>query len=319
MPTGYTRQSAAQITSGATIRAEHFNNEFNLLEDFANATTGHNHDGTLGGGAPIALSSLTISGTSGGVPYYSSTTAISSSGLLTNNAIVLGGGASTAPKVLGSLGTTTTVLHGNAAGAPTFGAVSLTTDVTGVLPIANGGTGSATQVNLLKANNLSDVTDASASRSNLGLVIGTDVQAYDADTSKTDVSETRSAAINMADNVLQRPEIKDYSETTASVNAASTTTIDIVDGNVVLLAHGTNISTFTWSNPSPTGKSCSFTLKRTKDNSGTSRTIAWPAAVKWTLGAAPSLTQTANAVDVFSFFTTDAGTTWYGTYILDLR
>jgi hypothetical protein len=37
-------------------------------------------------------------------------------------------------------GTTTTVLHGNAAGAPTYGAVSLTTDVTGTLPIANGGT-----------------------------------------------------------------------------------------------------------------------------------------------------------------------------------
>jgi hypothetical protein len=40
-----------------------------------------------------------------------------------------------------SAGTTTTVLHGNASGAPTFGAVSLTADVTGVLPVANGGTG----------------------------------------------------------------------------------------------------------------------------------------------------------------------------------
>jgi hypothetical protein len=39
-----------------------------------------------------------------------------------------------------SPGTTTTVLHGNAAGAPTFGAVSLTADVTSTLPVANGGT-----------------------------------------------------------------------------------------------------------------------------------------------------------------------------------
>jgi hypothetical protein len=38
-------------------------------------------------------------------------------------------------------GTSTTVLHGNAAGAPTFGAVSLTADVSGTLPVANGGTG----------------------------------------------------------------------------------------------------------------------------------------------------------------------------------
>jgi hypothetical protein len=41
-------------------------------------------------------------------------------------------------------GTTTTVLHGNAAGAPTFGAVSLTADVSGTLPVANGGTGVTT-------------------------------------------------------------------------------------------------------------------------------------------------------------------------------
>lgn len=36
-------------------------------------------------------------------------------------------------------GTTTTVLHGNASGNPSFGAVNLPTDVTGVLPPANGG------------------------------------------------------------------------------------------------------------------------------------------------------------------------------------
>ena len=36
-------------------------------------------------------------------------------------------------------GTTTTVLHGSAAGNPSWGAVSLTSDVSGVLPVANGG------------------------------------------------------------------------------------------------------------------------------------------------------------------------------------
>jgi len=85
----------------------------------------------------------TTSGTSGGVPYYSSATTTASSALLTNNALMTGGGAAAAPKVLGSLGTTTTVLHGNAAGPPTFGAVDLTADVTGILPIANGGMGNA--------------------------------------------------------------------------------------------------------------------------------------------------------------------------------
>lgn len=82
-------------------------------------------------------------GTSGGVPYFSSTSTMASSALLTQNALILGGGAGNSPVALGSLGTTTTVLHGNAAGAPTFAAVSLTADVSGTLPVANGGTGAA--------------------------------------------------------------------------------------------------------------------------------------------------------------------------------
>lgn len=84
------------------------------------------------------------SGTSGGIPYFSSNTTIASSAALTANAIVLGGGAGVTPATLGSLGTTTTVLHGNAAGAPTFAAVSLTADVTGVLPETRGGTNQST-------------------------------------------------------------------------------------------------------------------------------------------------------------------------------
>lgn len=83
-------------------------------------------------------------GTSGGIVGYTSTTAVASSVLLTQHALVIGGGAGATPTPLASLGTSTTVLHGAAAGDPTWGAVSLTADVSGVLPVANGGTGSAT-------------------------------------------------------------------------------------------------------------------------------------------------------------------------------
>jgi hypothetical protein len=53
---------------------------------------------------------------------------------------------SDATQVAANQGTTTTVLHGNAAGQPSFGAVALGTDVSGTLPIGSGGTGQTTAV-----------------------------------------------------------------------------------------------------------------------------------------------------------------------------
>ena len=92
--------------------------------------------------APVAKGGTGLTtGTSGGILGYTATGTLASSAALTNHAIVLGGGAGATPTALGSLGSTTTLLHGNAAGAPTFAAVTLTTDVTGTLPVGNGGTG----------------------------------------------------------------------------------------------------------------------------------------------------------------------------------
>lgn len=100
-----------------------------------------------GGGGTGTVTSVATSGPITGGPFTTSgtiacATCVTSASSLTANSIVLGAG-SQASAVLASLGTTTTVLHGNVSGAPSFGAVSLTADVTGVLPGANGGSGVA--------------------------------------------------------------------------------------------------------------------------------------------------------------------------------
>jgi hypothetical protein len=117
------------------------------------------------------------------------------------------------------------------------------------------------------------------------------------------------AEVNFADQLATRPEMKDYAETVNAIGATGggTQDIDITAGNVVTATVDTSANTFTFSNPSATGKSCSFTLILTN---GGSQTVNWPGAVDWPGGAAPTLTTA--GVDVLVFTTVDAGTRWYG-------
>lgn len=122
---------------------------------------------------------------------------------------------------------------------------------------------------------------------------------------------TKTVAQVFSDLVLSRPLFKDFGEVAQTVSSASNImTIDCTLGNHVNTTLTEN-TTLTLSNPSPTGNRCLVMWKITQDGTG-SRTVTWPASVKWASGAAPTLTTTAAGVDIITLMTDNAGTTWYG-------
>ena len=100
-------------------------------------------------------------------------------------------------------------------------------------------------------------------------------------------------------------------------NVTGTTNINLASGNFIT-ATVTGTTSFTFTTGVATG-AASFTLLLTND-AVAGRTVSWPAGVKWPAGSAPSRTTTANAVDLWTFFTPNNGTTWYGAISLyDLK
>lgn len=103
-----------------------------------------------------------------------------------------------------------------------------------------------------------------------------------------------------------------YAEDTLAVTANSATTnldLSLSTSFVVTLAANTTFALVNYT--AVTNKIGSFSIILVNDATA-SRTIAWPASVKWAGGLVPPKTTTANAVDIWSFFTYNGGTTWVG-------
>jgi hypothetical protein len=176
-----------------------------------------------------------------------------------------------------------------------------------VLKITKGGTGAAT---------------ASAARTALGLVIGTNVQAWDTDLdtwatktapSGTVVGTTDTQTLTnktltspaVATGTLTNPTVTDYVESVVAIgNTGTSQTIALTSGTVQT-ATLTGNCTFTM--PTATaGKSFILLLKQ--DGTG-SRTATFT-DVKFNAAGAPTITATANKMDILTFVAD--GTNWYG-------
>jgi len=107
-----------------------------------------------------------------------------------------------------------------------------------------------------------------------------------------------------------------YADTVVALgNTGTATNINMQAGNV-FTATLTGNCTFTLQNPIATGAS-SFTLILTNDGTA-GRTVAWSGGSFNFPGGAASLsrTTTANATDIWAFFTPNGGSTWYGNIVM---
>jgi hypothetical protein len=215
----------------------------------------------------------------------------------------------------------------SAVSSPTEGMVSYLKDTNAIEYYDGSSWGGIGDITAVNAGTNIDVTSGTGPTPTVALAIDAAV-AIGADGSGVDVTfhsgtagdfalwdasdkalEFTDSKITMNDNLIETAEMKDYAETVNAIGSTGggTQDIDLTAGNVVTATVDTSANTFTFSNPSASGKSCSFTLILTN---GGSQTVNWPGSVDWAGGSAPTLTT--SGVDVLAFTTVDGGTIWYG-------
>ena len=204
--------------------------------------------------------------------------------------------------------------------------------VTGTLPVANGGTGvtaSTGSVAVVLSTSPTLVTPilgaaSATSIANALGAVGTPSYTFTGDLNTgmwSPAADTLAFSTNGAE--VGRLTSAGYLEAVYSDkvvalgNTGTAKTIDLNTGNV-FTATLTGNCTFTLANSNAnSNRGSSFTLVLTNDATA-GRTVAWAGGAFRFPGGASSLsrTTTANAVDIWAFFTPDNGTTYYGNIVM---
>lgn len=129
------------------------------------------------------------------------------------------------------------------------------------------------------------------------------------------------ASLLMGDNVIERPEIKDFSLThNVLTQASATITVDLSTGNSFYCLLTEN-ATIAFTNPPPTGKLGQLVIRLQQDSGGGAYTVTWPegdgtttALAHWGGGNKPVASTGNSAIDKFTMTTDDEGLNYYGEF-----
>jgi hypothetical protein len=113
-----------------------------------------------------------------------------------------------------------------------------------------------------------------------------------------------------AGQAISRPVLTGVREAIVNTGVASgTTTLNLNSGNIFQIKPNGAI-TIAFSNVPASGTFVGVLIRHEGD--GTARTYTWPVTTKWAYGDAPATTSTNGKFDLFSLFTYDGGTTYFG-------
>ena len=247
---------------------------------------------TLGAALPVASGGTGLtSGTSGGVLAYTASGTLASSAALTQYGVVYGGGAGAVP-VATANGTTGQAFIATTSGAPSWGTLS----------VAGGGTGltAGTSGGIPFYSSASAITSSALLAANKVMLGG------GAATTPTTTTLLGTAAAVTTGSYIQAVG---YADTvTALGNTGTAINLDVTSGGVFTATLNGN-TTITLRYPVATGAS-SFVLILTNDATA-GRTVAFSGGTFKYPGGSVTRTTTASAVDIWFFFTPNAGTTYF--------